>query len=354
MTAKVFFFPVEDNEADEKIAAQLKDFIISENFLSSTEERDLVAIKTHFGETSKSGYPRPEIVKALGEVIYHYKGLPFLTETSCLYKGNRNNAVEHMMLAHRHGFGTENTNLPLIMADGIMGDEEIEVPVKGQLYSDVKIAALVERLQGMVLLTHFTGHIASGFGAALKNLGMGLSSRRGKLHQHSTAQPTIAPEKCTRCGVCLKWCPADAISMTEESALISEDKCIGCGECLAVCRFDAVGYNWAVTYKDLQKKIVEHALGVVNACPGKILCVTLLTRISKDCDCLPSYEKITPDIGVLISEDPVAIDAAALDLVEKESGRELNSMAYDIPYRVQIDHARAIGFGSPDYELVTV
>ncbi len=354
MAEKVFFIPVQDNVADEVVAEKLKSFLLSENLLASIEERDLVAIKTHFGETRKSGYPRPELVKALGEVIYHHKGLPFITETSCLYKGKRNNAVEHMMLAHRHGFGTGETNLPVIMADGILGDEEIEVPINGELYQKVKIASLVGRLQGMVLLTHFTGHLASGFGAALKNLGMGLASRKGKLHQHSTAQPTITVEKCISCGVCVKWCPEDAVSMNDESAVIDEEKCIGCGECLAVCRFDAVGYNWAVTYEDLQKKVVEHASGVVAACPGKILCVTLLTRISKDCDCLSTYEKIAPDIGILISEDPVAVDAAALDLVEKHTGKSLGDLAYNIPYRCQMEHAKAIGFGSTEYDLITV
>jgi len=354
MKEKVYLIPLADNEDDAVAAEKLKSFILEKKLLDSIENRDLVAIKTHFGETSKSGYPRPELVKALGEVIYEKEGLPFLTETSCLYKGNRNNAIEHIMLAHRHGFGIAETNVPIIMADGMLGDEEIEVPIKGELFESVKIASLVGRLQGMVLLTHFTGHLVSGFGAALKNLGMGLASRKGKLHQHSTAQPTISVDKCASCGVCVKWCPEDAITMNDDAAFIHEEKCIGCGECLAVCRFDAVGYNWAVSYEELQKKVVEHARGVVTACQGKILYVNVLTRISKDCDCLPSYEKITPDIGILISEDPVVIDAASIDLVEKQAGCNLSEMAYDIPYRAQLDHAKAIGFGSVEYELITV
>ena len=354
MTEKVFLIATEDNCNDGEVAQRLKDFIVQHALLDFVKERDMVALKTHFGESKGSGYPRPELVQALGEVVSAKGALPFLTETSTLYKGDRSNAVEHAILAHRHGFSFENTGMPIIMADGLLGDEEIEVPVPGELYDKVKIAALLERVQGMILLSHFTGHLASGFGGALKNLGMGLASRKGKMIQHSTAQPSIRVEKCTRCGVCLKWCPVSAISMTEESALIDEAVCIGCGECLAVCRFDAVGYNWAVTYKDLQKKIVEHAWGAHRACGGPVLYINVLTRISKDCDCITSYEKIVPDIGILISTDPVAIDAASLALIEERSGKKLADLAYNIPYMTQIDHAKRIGFGSTDFEVVSV
>jgi len=352
MKEKVFFIPVKDNESDSAVAQRVRNCLSEKMLLDHVKDRDMVAIKTHFGETAKSGYARPELIKTLGGIVTEKKGLPFLTETSTLYKGNRNNAVEHIMLAHRHGFGYENTGLPIIMADGLLGDQETEVSVGGRLHESVHVAALVSRVQSMIVVSHFTGHLAAGFGAALKNIGMGLASRKGKLNQHSTAKPSIKSKKCTQCGVCITWCPESAITMGDDSAVIDKVKCIGCGECLAVCRFDAVGYNWAVTYEDLQKKVVEHALGVVRACPGKILFVNVLTRMSKDCDCMDSFEKMLPDIGILISFDPVAVDAASLDLVEDRGGRSLSDMAYNIPYRCQIDHARDISFGNPDYELV--
>jgi len=137
-------------------------------------------------------------------------------------------------------------------------------------------------------------------------------------------------------------------------ARIDPDTCIGCGECLAVCRFDAVKYNWGATYEDLQRKIVEHAWGVVACVRHRALYITSLKRITRDCDCLGEYHKIVPDIGFLVSRDPVAIDAAALDLVERQAGQGLNELAFDIPYRFQLAHARDIGFGSPEYELVEV
>jgi hypothetical protein len=234
----------------------------------------------------------------------------------------------------------------------LTGDEELPVPVPGRIYTSVKLASIIVKAQALVVVSHFTGHLASGFGAALKNMGMGCASRRGKLAQHSTAKPSVTKKKCTACGACLPWCPAQAITMAAGTAHIDKQACIGCAECLTVCRFDAIGYNWSATYEQLQRKIVEHAWGVAIAKRDKALYVNFLTRISKDCDCMGGYRKIVPDIGVLIAADPVALDAASLDLVEKRAGQPLTALSYDIPHRVQIEYAREIGFGNPDYQLV--
>jgi uncharacterized Fe-S center protein len=152
----------------------------------------------------------------------------------------------------------------------------------------------------------------------------------------------------------MEYCPSEAITMAQDSALIDGDKCIGCGQCLAVCRFDAVAYNWGATHEDLQKNVVEYAWGVVKANEGKMIFINYLTRVSKDCDCMTSYENIVPDIGVLVSYDPVAVDAASVDLVEQKAGKEISEIAYSIPYRYQIDYAREIGFGNSDYQLIEV
>jgi len=351
MMEKVLFIPVADNEEDEKVCAKLEAALKDRDLFSFIQARDLTAFKTHFGEENSQGYVRPLHFRMMGELARQRQALPFLTETSTLYSGMRNQAVGHIELAQRHGFGFENTGLPLIMADGLTGDEELEVAIPGRIYQKVKIASLIVKAQALVMVSHFTGHLGSGFGAALKNMGMGCASRRGKLEQHSTAKPAVKKKQCTACGACLPWCPAQAITMQEAAARIDKALCIGCGECLTVCRFDAIGYNWSATYEQLQRKIVEHAWGVALAKKGKALYINFLTRISKDCDCMGGYRKIIPDIGVLIAYDPVALDAASLDLVEARAGRPLTALAYDIPHRVQIDYAAEIGFGSPDYRL---
>lgn len=352
--SRVYFIKAQSSDSDESLAAKLESLIQKENLFNFIEEKDMIAVKTHFGESSLSGYPRPVFLKKVGEAVRSRKALPFMTETSTLYKGNRDNAIVHIEHANRQGFGYENTGMSIIMSDGLYGDEEIDITVKGKLYSSVKIASLIAKTQGLVCVSHFTGHMLAGFGAALKNMGMGCASRRGKMVQHSTAKPVIVPGICTACGQCVNWCPTGAAMMGDDSAFIDQDKCIGCGECLAVCRFDAVKYNWGATYEELQKKVVEHALGVYTAVKGKAVYINILTRISKDCDCMSAYENVCPDIGVLVSYDPVAIDSASLDLVEKYAGIKFSDIAHDIPYRFQIDYAEEIGFCTGRYELVEV
>lgn len=353
MKSKVYLLRSDLQRDDEKLSSAMGSALRKIKLFDFIKQNDFTAVKTHFGESKKSGYPRPVYMKAIAEIIKEKGGYPFLTETSTLYKGNRSDAVRHLAHSQTQGFTFEATGMPVIMADGLLGGEEEEVAVKGRLFSSVKIASLFTKIQSMVVVSHFTGHLAAGFGAAMKNLGMGCASRRGKMVQHSTAKPKIKENICTRCGVCEKWCPADAISVYENGAYkIDKSLCIGCGQCLAVCRFDAVTYNWGATYEDLQKKVVEHAMGAVEACGGRVTYINFLTRISKDCDCMNIYEEISPDVGILFSDDPVAIDAASLDLVELASGRSLSESAYKIPYRLQIDYGKELGFGNSSYEII--
>ncbi|SHO43101.1 DUF362 domain-containing protein [Desulfopila aestuarii] len=353
MSEKVYFIEAAENEDDSSLCWRMEVAIQAEHLLDSIVERDVVAVKTHFGESKKLGYARPLHLKMLGDAVKSKGGVPFLTETSTLYKGHRSDAISHIAHAHSQGFDYSSTGMPIIMADGLFGDEESVVPIEGKVYSAVHIAALLAKCNSLIVVSHFTGHLAAGFGAALKNIGMGCASRKGKMEQHSNAKPKIVVKKCTGCETCVKWCPQDAITMNDEVAVIDDAKCIGCGECLAMCRFDAVKFNWGATYEELQKKVVEHAMGVCSLFPEKGLYINVLTRISKDCDCMGhTFEQIVPDIGILISRDPVALDAASLDLVEKRAGKVLSQLAYDIPYRFQLDYAAELGFGSLEYDLI--
>lgn len=352
MSEKVIWIGTADREGPATVIPRLEKALRGPGLMDFVKEKDFVAVKTHFGEKKTNGYIRPGYIALLGRLLKEKGAYPFITETSTLYRGDRSNAVDHIRLASEHGFTVEETGMPVIMADGLHGDEEMDVKVKGEIYDTVKIASLLSRIHGLVVASHFTGHLVSGFGGALKNLGMGLSSRRGKMVQHSTSKPGIKKKKCTACGECIRWCPADAISFVEGKADIDKDKCIGCAECLAVCRYDAVTYNWSESYEKLQQKITEHARGVHETMKGKVLYLNFLTSISKDCDCMGTFEKVTPDIGILISRDPVALDAASVRLVERRSGKRITQLSHNIPYMVQLEHAEKIGFGTTDFELI--
>ena len=225
-------------------------------------------------------------MRAVVEGVKRAGGSPFLTETSTLYKGERSNAIDHLRHAFAHGFGYEAIGAPFIMADGLSGTAEVEVPIKGILFDKVAIAREVLFADSLVAVTHATGHLGNGLGAAIKNLGMGLASRMGKLRQHSSVKPTVDPQACTFCAQCLKWCPAEAIAERGGKAFIVSEMCIGCGECLAVCRFDAVRHDWGADLGQLQRREAEHALGAVQDKRDKLLVLSYLTDMTKECDCL--------------------------------------------------------------------
>jgi uncharacterized Fe-S center protein len=323
---------------------------------SRVRERDRVAVKVHVGELHNDSHVAPEICAVITERIRALGGLPFLTETSTLYRGQRSNAVDHLRHAFAHGFTFEKVGAPFIMADGLTGSSEIEVPIPGVLFRAVKIAREVVLAESLIAVSHATGHMASGLGACIKNLGMGLASRMGKLRQHSSVSPTIDAAACTFCELCIKWCPADAIVEQEGKAFILKDRCIGCGQCFTVCNFEAVRHNWGVASADLQKRMAEHALGAVTGKEQRVYFLNYLTDMTADCDCLSRRQTpVLPDVGILASEDPVALDQATLDITKEKCGRDLSRASYPkIDPAVQLEHGERIGLGSRKYRLQRV
>jgi uncharacterized Fe-S center protein len=318
-------------------------------------ENDLAAIKLHVGEPGVVTSLRPAVARELVRCVAATGARPFLTDTAVLYRSPRDTGPGHARLAHERGFGIEAVGAPFIPADGLIGADEVEVAIRGKHFEIVTVASGIARARSMLVLSHATGHLGTGLGAALKNLGMGCASRKAKLRQHHGQQPHIDAEACTACGECARWCPSSAITV-DRAARIDGGLCIGCGECIAVCRDGAVSFDWTVDGRELQERVVEHAAGVVRAKPDRIAYVTAATGITKDCDCLGrTQEPLLPDIGLLASTDPVAIDAAVLDLVAERAGRTLESMSYPRhDASVQIAHAEKLGLGSSRYELVQV
>lgn len=316
----------------------------------------LIAIKTHFGEEGNTTHVSPKHIRVFVERVKAQGGMPYLTETSVLYKSRRMNAVAHTLLAYSHGFTFEAVGAPIIMSDGLRGNIEREITVNGDYYKEVPVAADAVSPDAMILVSHATGHLAAGIGAALKNLGMGLSSRKGKLNQHSKSKPHVKSDDCTACEACIQNCPVDAIALVDGKAKIDEAVCIGCGECITVCAYGAVGVRWDGASADLQKKMAEHAAGVVKGMKGNIIYFNFLTNMTKDCDCISEDEKpIIPDIGILASRDPVAIDMATLDLTKNAAGKTLAALAFPaLDPLVQIAHAERMGIGTRKYDLKTI
>jgi uncharacterized Fe-S center protein len=285
------------------------------------------------------------------------KTKPFITDTSALYTGRRHNAIDHTILAHEHGFDIVGLGIPFIAPDGLFGTSETAVQIDGELNKEVFIASDIVRCQSILSIAHFTGHPAACAAATLKTLGMGCSSRKGKMRQHASMRPKVGDE-CTLCGDCFDHCPADAITLGDVKAGIDREKCIGCGECVAVCRFGAVKYDWGAEDRILQKNIAEHALGVLKGKKGRVVFFNFVISVTGDCDCFDreGMPKITDDIGIFASTDPVAVDKASIDIVQNRTGKTIARLLENdkLDARYQIEHAEHIGLGATDYELIEI
>jgi len=328
---------------------------------------ELVAIKLHFGEKGGHAYIRPTFVRRIVEQVKGAGGKPFLTDSSTLYPGERKEAVSALTCAIENGFAYAVVGAPLIMSDGLRGHSARRVAVPGELLSEVDIGQEILEADAMIVLSHFKCHELTGFGGAIKNLAMGCSSREGKLEQHSTVAPGISQKHCTACGACLKACAHDAIDLGSGKAVIAEERCTGCGRCITICEPQAIRINWNEEASLVMKKMAEYSLGAVSGKPGKVLFINFITQVSPACDCYGhSDAPIVPDLGILASTDPVALDQACADLVNRarglpdtamQSGHQPGSDKFrgvypKIDWEVQLEHGEKTGLGRREYELV--
>ncbi len=356
--SRVYFIKASVGEGERAISEKARSLFRAGGFGNCFKKNDFTAVKVHIGEDKNTTYIKAPCLKGLVDELVRLKTKPFITDTSTLYTGRRHNAIDHAVLAAERGFGVEGLGVPFIAPDGLFGTAETAVRIDGELDREVSIAADIVRCQSILSVAHFTGHCAACAGATLKTLGMGCASRKGKMRQHAALKPQVKKGNCTRCGECHRHCPAGAISLDEVQSHIDRDKCIGCAECVAVCRFDAVEYDWKQENSVLQKSIAEHALGALRGKEGRAVFFNFLLSMTKDCDCFdrPDMPTMVQDIGILASIDPVAVDQAAIDLVEARGGRKLPQLIGNsrLDWRYQIEHAVRIGLGRTDYELVEV
>ena len=332
------------------------------------------AIKIHFGEPGNLAFLRPNYAKVVADLVKELGGKPFLTDCNTLYPGRRKNALEHLDAAYENGFSPLSTGCQVIIGDGLRGNDDVEVPVEGAEYiQTAKIGKAIMEADVIISLSHFKGHEQTGFGGAIKNLGMGCGSRRGKMEQHAQGKPMVAPRRCVGCRRCATQCAHGAITFGEDrKASIDWDKCVGCGRCIAVCNTDAIRPGNDAAMEELGCRMAEYAKAVVDGRPQ--FHISLVIDVSPYCDCHGENDlPIVPDVGMFASFDPVALDQACADACGKQSPipgshldeqmhREgfcdkhdhfINSMP-DTDWRVCLDHCEKIGIGTRSYELVEV
>ena len=353
-----------------------------------------VAVKVHFGEVGNMAFLRHQYAKVLCDHIKARGGKPFLTDCNTLYVGYRNNALNHLDAAFINGYNPLSTGVHTIIADGLRGTDEREIPVEGGEYvKEAKIGAAVAEADIIVSLTHFKGHVNAGFGGALKNIGMGCGSKKGKMEMHSSGTPRIDGGKCIGCGMCVDHCANDGVRVVDGTAVIDEGHCVGCGYCIAYCPAGAIMTKWDEAKPVMNKKIAEYTKAVLYGKPS--FHVSLVLDVSPDCDCERHNDvPVIPNVGMFASFDPVALDQACVDAANKQpviqgskadpqvkeasasdhmdGARAIPEQAYsehaagddghdvfrlvhpDTDWAAGLDHAVKLGIGTREYELVVV
>ena len=330
-----------------------------------------VAIKMHFGELGNLSYLRPNYAKAVADVVKECGGKPFLTDCNTLYPGSRKNALEHLDCANINGFNTITTGCQIIIGDGLRGTDDITVTVRnGEYCKESYIGRAVMDADIFISLTHFKGHESTGFGGAIKNIGMGCGSRAGKMHQHNSGKPIVHDDLCRGCRRCAKECGSDAITYENGKAVINQDICKGCGRCIGACVFDAIeNQNWNAN-EILGRKMAEYSQAVCDGRPT--FHISLVRDISPNCDCHGENDApILPDVGIFASFDPVALDQACVDACLHATpmpNSQLSDNLADphwhhhhdnfldsnpnVRWKETLEHAEKIGLGTREYELI--
>lgn len=329
------------------------------------------AIKIHFGEPGNLSYLRPNFAKTVADVVKELGGRPFLTDCNTLYVGRRKHALEHMDAAFENGFFPLSTGCQIIIADGLKGTDDVEVPVVGGEYcKTAKIGRAVMDADIFIALSHFKGHEATGFGGTLKNIGMGCGSRAGKMDMHCDGKPVIDQSLCRSCGQCAKICANNGIVFENKKARVDDAHCVGCGRCIAACNFDAIENPTNNTNDVLNCKIAEYSKAVVDGRPA--FYINIVNQVSPCCDCHSENDAaIIPDVGMFASFDPVALDVACADacnqmpaITNSQLGENLRAGAChhdhfadndpSTNWRSCMAHGEKIGLGTQAYELITL
>lgn len=369
MTSTVYFTDFRAT-FQEGLTAKLARLIETAGLSQVIAKRDLTGVKLHFGEKGNLAFIRPVFVSTVVETVKSLGGKPFLVDTNTLYAGTRSDTVNHLETAVKNGFSYAVVDAPLVIADGLRGHSDVTVALDCKNFSSAYIGTDIHHADALISLAHFKGHELSGFGGALKNIGMGCASRRGKLAMHSTVSPKVIRKKCVGCGECITHCPASAIALNnDKKAVIDDTACIGCGECIVVCAVSAVQISWNQSVPVFLEGMMEYAKAVIQEKKGKMLYVNVINNVSPMCDCIGHNDTpIVRDIGMAASLDPVALDQASVDLVNREPAFAHSCLSTNtgpgedkfkglypkVDWESQLAYAEELGLGSRDYTLETL
>ncbi|MFH1691447.1 MAG: DUF362 domain-containing protein [Candidatus Omnitrophota bacterium] len=349
MKSDVYFIPVEANDLEARTKALLELMGRIREFMVY-QEKELVPVKLTIGDSACVYHMHPYLVKKIITEIKVSKARPFLFDTGVIYHGMRQNAVDHLGLVQNKGFCHSKVGAPFIVADGLLGFDGKEFEVNTAHLKKMKVPSFVGMLDSLVVLSHATGHVFSGYAGSLKNVAMGMSCRPTKQVQHSSLKPSVIRDKCTSCGCCIPACPVGAISRDPAGkAFINTAECIGCGECLCACKFEAVYVNWNEDMAIFCQRMCEAAKFILSKFKNKMF-ITFAFDITQECDCISTKndKMVSRNLGIFASTDPVSLDQAVSDMVTDELG----FFQAHAEYKKMFVYAQSIGLGNQAYNLI--
>jgi len=373
--AKVYFTNFRTKAFGDGLPTKLKKLIKKAGIGDIDMDGKFAAIKLHFGELGNISYLRPNYARAVADVVKELGGKPFLTDCNTMYPGSRKNALEHLECAWENGFTPLTVGCPILIGDGLKGTDDVNVPLTGCEYvKEAKIGRAVMDADVFISLTHFKGHEVTGFGGAIKNIGMGCGSRAGKTEQHSSSKAEIDEELCRGCLACEKECANNGLLFDEEhkKMRVNLENCVGCGRCLGACNFDAISFDFSAAVEMLNRRMAEYTKAVVDGRP--CFHISLVVDVSPNCDCHGENDvPILPNLGMFASFDPLALDQACVDAcmaADPLPGSQLAENLAKADFHDHHDHftnsrpesewqscmahAEKIGLGTRSYELITV
>ncbi len=335
--AKIWFMDARARRFLESIAIKGREILEYSGWLDNLKPGDLVAVKTHMGEAYNVGYLRPIIVRTLVEALKDKGCRPFVTDTTTMpYHPwiSRTLAIDHLETANMNGFNHGTMGCPVIIADGWLGTDDVIVDLEGRgnYLKKQFVSRAIADADAVLSVAHFKGHPAGGYGGAMKNLGVGGASKRGKMNLHGALagdKPVFNREMCP--GRSCEWwetceacCPEGGITITDKGFEVDEENCVYCFSCANLCvNMAGVG---AIQRFDLLpalgRRIADSCLAaMMTKAPGMNFFMNYAIDVSPACDCYGWTDTpIVNGLGILASTDPVAVDKACIDMMNAAPG----------------------------------
>ena len=366
--SEVLFFNY--RESTRSVYAGIENILEKLPLMKVVDKGDLVAVKVHMGELGNVTHIRPGIVKKIVELVKTVGGMPFVTDTTTLYPAARGTAMKYLQTATTNGFTGESMGAPIIIADGLLGYDGIKRSVSKRVdgcnLNEVEVAQSIAESDTMVVVSHAKGHIMTGLGGAIKNVGMGCLTKRGKAAVHRANLAEIDLENCRGCGKCVESCVHGAMWIEGGKVHRNMEKCMSCNACYFACPNNAMKIPDDASER-LQIYLAHAAMTVLKKFDGKVCFVNVIQDVTPLCDCAAQAgNPIVADVGILASMDPVAIDKASLDLIDRaelvsgvltEDGPDRLgriSRFKNVNSTIQMRTAQKLGMGELNYQIIEI